>query len=298
MSALEAEIPVRSVEATINYVAHGSFVNRRFVAPGVEHNTGRYEAHIVPVRDGWPIRDRFTLDAHGFTLARHRSEVRDFFDREEVDRVYEDEVVAEVKRLTGATRVLPMGWMTRTSGDVAGRQTVQAGYTHRGGVQPPAGEAHVDFTPERAERMAAIRYRQAFPDGPGYTRFICSSFWRAFSEPPHDVPLAVCEAASLRADEGTPNSLFIVDRLPDPEAMVGPIPGEDEAPAAAIFHYSPDHRWWYFSGMSRDDALLIKFHDSDRSRAWRAAHTAFRDPSFPNASTRCSVEFRTLAYFE
>ena len=43
---------VRVIEAAINYVAPGSFINRRFVAPGVEHNTGRYEAHRVSVRDG------------------------------------------------------------------------------------------------------------------------------------------------------------------------------------------------------------------------------------------------------
>jgi len=73
---------------------------------------------------------------------------------------------------------------------------------------------------------------------------------------------------------------------------------EDTVPGASIFHYSPAHRWWYFSNMNRDEALLIKFHDSDHSRAWRTPHTAFRDPSFPNAKTRASIEFRTVAFFE
>ena len=76
------------------------------------------------------------------------------------------------------------------------------------------------------------------------------------------------------------------------------MPNEDTVPGAAIFHYSPDHRWWYFSNMVRDEALLIKFHDSDRSRAWRTPHTAFHDPSFPDAKIRSSIELRSVAFFD
>jgi len=290
--------PVRTVSTTITYVAPGSFINRRFVAPGVEHNTGRYEAHNVTVRDGRSIREQFNLDVHGFVLAERPTVVRDFFDKDEVDRTYPDEVVAAVKALTGATRVAPMGWMARTSGDVAKHQKQTAGYTHRGGVQPPAGEAHVDFTPARAEPLARAIYEKTFPDGKGYSRFIASSLWRAFSEPPQDCPLAVCDARSVGREEGVPNTMFIVDRLPDEQTMLGKMDNEQSAPAAAIFHYNPAHRWWYFSNMTRDEVLLFKFHDSDPSRALRTPHTAFHDPSFANARIRESIEFRTIAYFE
>jgi hypothetical protein len=289
----------RTVEATINYVARGSFINRRFVAPGVEHNTGHYEAHRVAVHDGRALRAQFSLDVQGFALADRPSAVADFFDREQVDRLYPGEVVDIVRSLTGATRVAPLGWMIRTSGDVAKHQReAKEGYTHRGGVQPPAGEAHVDFTPARAEPLARTVYEKTFPDGKGFSRFIASSLWRAFSHPPQDFPLAVCDARSVRTDEGVPNTMFIVDRLPDERTMLGEMANEASAPAAAIFHYSPQHRWWYFSNMTRDEVLLFKFHDSDRTKALRTPHTAFRDPSFANARARESIEFRTLAYFE
>jgi hypothetical protein len=49
--------------------------------------------------------------------------------------------------------------------------------------------------------------------------------------------------------------------------------------------------------MERDEVVLLKFHDSDRSKACRVPHTAFRDPSFPDARPRESIEFRTFAYF-
>jgi hypothetical protein len=292
------EESVRAVEASITYVAPGSFINRRFVAPGVEHNTGRYEPHIVRVRDGRRIADHFTLDTHGFTLSRHRSAVDDFFDKDEVDEIYPGEVAEAVRALTGATRVAVMGWMVRTSGDLSKYVRKTEGYAHKGGVQPPAGEAHVDTAPDRADRVAETNYGRAFPDGKGYSRYVYASFWRCFSEPPQDTPLAVCDARSVRPDEGTTNTLFIVDRIPDEAAMLGPMPNEDTVPGAAIFHYSPAHRWWYFSNMTRDETLLIKFHDSDRSRAWRTPHTAFRDTSFPDAKPRSSIEVRTVAYFE
>jgi hypothetical protein len=50
--------------------------------------------------------------------------------------------------------------------------------------------------------------------------------------------------------------------------------------------------------MTRDEVLMFKFHDSDPSKALRAPHTAFHDPSFPHPKVRESIEFRTIAYFE
>jgi hypothetical protein len=306
-----SEPAARTVEATINYVAQGSFINRRFVAPGVEHNTGRYEAHRVTMRDGRPLHSLFTLDIQGFVLAERPSAGTDFFDRDQVERLYPYEVVDIVRSLTGATRVATLGWMLRTSGDVARHQRASrrgsagaelrpptGAYTHRGGVQPPAGEAHVDFMPTRAESLARTIYERSFPDGKGFNRFIASSLWRAFSPPPQDCPLALCDARSVRPEEGIPNTMFVVDRLPDEPTMLAEMPNEATAPAAAIFHYNPAHRWWYFSNMTRDEVLMFKFHDSDRTKALRTPHTAFQDPSFADARPRESIEVRSIAYFE
>jgi hypothetical protein len=300
MSVLEADIEegVRSVEAEINYLLPGPDINRRFVSAGVEVNTGTYGPFKVKVRDGRAIKKHFTLDTHGFVLADSITTVADFYDSDEVDRIYQGEVAREVARLTGASFVAPMGWMIRNSGDISKFQKQKKGpYTHRGGVQPPAGEAHIDTEPGRADRHAERIYRQHKPDGPGYKRFIYSSFWRTFSEPPQDCPLAVCDNRSVRDDEGVPNVLYIVDKIPEGEALFAPMPDADQ-PAAAIFRYSPDHRWWYFSGMTRDEAMVIKFHDSDRSVAWRTPHTAFWDNSFSDRKVRASIECRSVAFFE
>jgi hypothetical protein len=296
--AADPEDGVRTVEAQLNYLLPGPDINRRFVSAGVEVNTGSYGAFPVTIRDARPIREHFTLDRHGFTLGDCPTAVTDFYDREHVESIYPDEVRAAVARLTGANFVAPMGWMIRNSGDIAGYQKKQDGpYVHAGGVQPPAGEVHIDTEPGRADRAAEMLYRKVRPDGPGYSRFIYTSFWRTFSPPPQDCPLAVCDFRSVRDDEGTPNVLHVVDEIPQGDAMFAAM-DDDSRPAAAVFRYSPDHRWWYFSNMVKDEVLLLKFHDSDHSVAWRTPHTAFWDDSLPNRNVRASIECRSVAFFE
>lgn len=297
MSDAETLERVRSVQANINYLLPGPDINRRFVSAGVEVNTGSYGPHEVTVRDGRAIRDEFTLDRNGFVLLDHKSAVHDFQDKEEVERVYPDEVTAAVMAATGASFVAPLGWMNRTSGHIEPVKAT-AGYTHRGGLQPPAGEAHVDTEPSRMPAMSQSLYAKLRPDGPGFKRFIYMSFWKTFSEPPQDWPLALCDGRSVRDDEGLPNTLVVCDKIPEGEAMFAPDPEEGRKPAAAIFRYSPDHEWWYFSNMTRDETLLFKFHDSDHRGAWRCPHTAFHDPSFVDAKPRASIEFRVVAFFE
>lgn len=295
----DAEERARQVEAAIRFVDPGNFVTRRYVRAGAEINTGTYSDHRMIVRDAAPLRGHFELDVHGFRIARQPTAVRDFHDKAEVERIYEREVEEHVRQLTGADHVFARGWMIRTSADLTSHAQEKAeNYTHNGGIQPPAGEAHVDLNTPTAQRMAAMTYRKHFPDGPGYKRFLVSSYWRTFSPPPQDVPLALCDGRTSFGGEEKSNTLFVVDEFPAGEALTAPVAGEGEMLAATIFSHSPHMRWWYFSNMTRDDALLFKFHDSDHSLTWRCPHTAFRDPSFADANVRESIEVRTVAFWE
>jgi hypothetical protein len=285
------------IRTEISYLAPGSFINRRFVAPSREVNTGEYRTYPVTIDDARPRQSEFTRATHGFELRAHRSAVRDFRDKAEVAAIYPEEVAAAVKQFTGAERVATMSWMVRTSGALPAPRHEDVGYKHSGGVQPPAGEAHCDASPDRVDAFARNIYAQRFPGAPPYSRFLYTSFWRAFSPPPQDYPLALCDGNSVGDEEGVPNTLFIVDRIPEREEMLKPVPDEEQRVAAAIFHHNPAHRWWYFSNMTRDEVLLIVFHDSRRLRPWRVPHTAFHDTSRMDANPRESIEFRTVAYF-
>ena len=50
--------------------------------------------------------------------------------------------------------------------------------------------------------------------------------------------------------------------------------------------------------MTRDEMLLIKLGDTDRTVAWAAPHAAFPDLSVHDAAPRHSIDFRTFAYFQ
>lgn len=276
---------VPGVEGELNYLATSSTLNRRYVAPGAELNTGHYEPHRVFIRNARAAAEDFSLDCQGFVLARHHSAVCDFTDKAEVEARYPAEVEQLVRRLTGADCVIPLGWVLRTAG-----ATTAA-------VQPPASDVHVDMTHDRAQRLARNLFASAVSVESGFRRFIASSLWRTFSAPPQDWPLAVCDARSVEDCEGLPNTMVRVPVLPALDAIPAILPDEETLPAAAVFHFNPRHRWWYFPHMTRDEVILLKLHDSDHARAWRVPHSAFRDPTCPHATVRESIEFRTVAYF-
>ena len=63
--------------------------------------------------------------------------------------------------------------------------------------------------------------------------------------------------------------------------------------------YSPQHRWFYFPRMRRDEALVFKVYDSEKDgRARFTPHTSFDDPGTPaGAPPRQSIEARAPAFF-
>jgi len=272
------------VRSSIDYLVPSSRINRRFWAPGRELNTGVYAPYPVTIRNA-RLGGPFTLDEHAFCLAQHRTAISDWENQYAPDSAYAAEVAEVAKRLTGADTVIPLGGMMRDSAAPSAT------------VQPPAAEAHVDFTERCAERRAAALYRTAHPAASGYGRFIGFSLWRALSAPPQDMPLALCEGRSVRDDEGTHNTKVDVTEIPTGDALYAPIAGEEDMLAATIFHYSPRHRWWYFPDLQPQEVIFIKLYDSDHSKAWRCPHTAFRDTTRPDAQPRRSMEFRALAYF-
>jgi hypothetical protein len=272
------------VKSTIDYLVPTSRINRRFWAPGKEYNTGVYAPHEVTIRNA-RLAGPFTLDSHGFCIGHDPTDITDWERNYGPESRYAAQVCEVAKRLSGADAAIPMAGMLRTSGQTSAT------------MQPPAAEAHVDFTARCAERIAQTLYRKVYPDGPGYSRFIAFSLWRALSPPPQDMPLALCDGRTVRDDEGTHNTKVDVDEIPTGDALFAPIPNEENMSAATIFHHSADHRWWYFPDMVQDEVIFIKFYDSDHRRAWRCPHTAFRDTTRPDAKQRRSIEFRAIAYF-
>jgi hypothetical protein len=273
------------VPGELFYLAPESTVLRRFTAPGNSVNTDTYRSHVMPIHDGRPIQDQFTLDRNGFEILEHRSAVADVTDRDEVNRIYPAEVADVVRSHTGADRVATLGWMLR-----------RAAAPKEHASQPQAALVHDDFSVVGARERARSAYASFFPDGPGYRRALITSLWRVFSPPPQDWPLAICDYTSVGPDEGLNNRMYFVDEIPDDLYLDMPA----DAPGASgfEFHHNPDHQWWYFPEMTRDEILLFALNDSDETRAWRVPHTASHDATALATQPRHSIEFRSIAYFE
>ena len=274
-----------AVTGVLEYLAPGSAVNRRYVVPGAEVNTGRYERHEVPIRNARMRQHDISLASHGFVLARHRSAVSDFRDRDAVAALYPAEIERLVREQTGADRVVAFGCILRRAGG-GGSQG-----------QPPATDVHVDYAPDRAERLARTLLAEAGTPGFRFRRIAAINLWRALSPPPQDWPLALCDGRSVGAEEGVRNAMIRLDALPSPEAMEAELPDDPARPEALVFHVSPAHRWYYFPDMTRDEVLLFTLYESERRGAWRVPHASFADRSRPGAVPRESIEIRTVAYF-
>ena len=105
-----------ATEAILNYLAPTSERPRTYAyePPASEPKTDIRNVGVeVPIRDPRPIVGEITLDRHGFELVRHRSAVSDFYDDDEVKRVYYPEAERLLKAATGASRIFVFDHVTR-----------------------------------------------------------------------------------------------------------------------------------------------------------------------------------------
>ena len=265
------------VEADLQYVVDDGQPSIRYIDwPEEEHKAHlpSYATHRVRIYNGRASDERFTLPTHGFTLVPHPTAVKDFYDEEEVLRVYYPEVERLIKEQSGAERVVVFDHTIRTADDSRHaerwiRQTVKS--------------VHNDYT----ERSAPKRVRDILPADEAerllQKRYGIVQVWRSIAPRVESEPLAMCDGRSIPETGFIRNERRYRDRT------------------AETYHiaYNPAHRWFYFPFMTRDEALVFKVFDSDASAGTRfTAHTSFEDPmSPPNAKIRESIEMRALAFY-
>jgi hypothetical protein len=265
------------VKAELNYLAPTAERPRTYTytpPEGVAQTTAVPEPHTVVISDARPILSEVSLDREGFDLVRHRSAVRDFYDEEDVKRVYYPEVERLLKEATGADRVLIFDNTVR-------RRVPGAVDRWADGPRQPVPRVHVDHTAKSGPQ----RVRDLLPDEAdellrGRVQII--NVWRPIRGPLLDTPLAVCDASSVRPDQLIPSDLVYKHRVGETYSVT----------------FDPRHRWFYVPEMETDEALLLKCYDSETGgRARFAPHTAFSDPTTPaGAPPRESIEIRALVF--
>lgn len=97
---VEAELSylIPMVEKPVNYTYEPP--------PGIPRHNGKYETRKLPIRNAQKISQNISLDREGFAFVAHHSNVRDFYDEDEIQRIYYSEAEQLLKEVTGATRVV------------------------------------------------------------------------------------------------------------------------------------------------------------------------------------------------
>jgi hypothetical protein len=273
---LEQDADPRTIEVTVNYLLETGVAPYTYSGgPGsTEVRTGgEPDPRRVTLHNGRPSIDQFRLDRNGFHFISHPTKMVDFFDQDEIRRVYYPEMEALVKAESGASRVVVFDHTLRTADD-------EMREAHK--IREVVRRVHNDYT----EWSGPQRVRDLLPqeaDDLLRRRFAIVQVWRPIRHPVETFPLAICDAESLSSKD-----LVVAERrYPNRVGQTYSIT------------YNPAHHWYWFPRMRRDEALVFKVYDSLKDgRARWTAHTAFDDPTAPpHARPRESIEIRTLAFF-
>jgi hypothetical protein len=265
------------VKAELNYLAPTRERPRTYTydpPAGVPRTTTVNEPHDVMISDARPILTEVSLDEEGFGLVRQQSAVRDFYDDDEVKRVYYAEAEQLLKEATGADRVHIFDHTVRRR--IPGSEDRRADAPRQ-----PVPRVHVDHTATSGPQ----RVRDLLPDEAeqllrGRVQII--NLWRPIRGPLRDAPLAVCDAQTVKPEHLISSDLVYEHRVGETYSVT----------------FDPAHRWYYVPEMKADEVLLLKCYDSETDgRARFAPHTAFTDPTTPaDALPRESIEIRALVF--
>ena len=266
-----------SVQGWVNYI--GEMAQRpRYYANDHSRDLLNLDPRKIAIEDA---RKRITapsLAYEGFELLAHTTEIQDFKDAAEVARLHPQEIEQLLLEVTGADRVVVPGPGVLRFGE----GSKDAGkYSN----SLPARFIHVDISDATAEQFA----HRSMPENIGRPlwRFAHYNVWRAFSAPPQDIPLAICDARSVAlTDLMCADAIFDVADKPE-WSFEG-----------WVVRHNSQHRWSYFSDMTRDEALIFKTNDSDPAQPHCVPHSAFDDPSCAKGvPARASIEMRGIAYW-
>jgi hypothetical protein len=280
-----------TITATMNYL--GDQDDRPFYHTTHRHlSRVTYDPREVAIADARGLSP--SLSVEGFMLVADPLSVLDLRDPEIRDGAYLVHLQDRIRAATGARQVIS---------DVANIRLPDPG-----AFQVALRTVHADYTAASARRLLAQVWDRGVPQEQGladtaalvaasldappgemrYSRVLAINAWRPISDPPHDLPLALCASNSIDQDD-----VRAADFLEEysETARYG-----DEL---SLCRANPRHRWYQFSRMRQDELLLFVEHDFAEPDSPPVMHSAFADPGCPpGVAGRASVEVRTFAFFD
>lgn len=248
------------------------------------------EAVQVSLRDGRQT-DALSWEENGFELLGHKSSVNDWTCDEAIKRIYYPEMEALAKSLSDSDATLISGHILRNP-DSARKQADYA----------PIQYVHSDFTenygdlikaryedPEKGMLQALERTGISITDVQNSKRLLILQFWRSVGPSVMDLPIAFCDAQTVPredmfsihvpnyANEGKPFDAFGVR-----------------------WHDKAEHHWYTFPQMTVDEVVALRTFDSacvEFDQPFWTPHSAFIDPTQPDALARHSIEVRAMCLY-
>ncbi len=276
--------PLPSVVANLGYLKPGKErpYEYAFEPPaGAPWQNCEYDARAMRVTDARSLLAAPSVHKEGFELRDAPSDVRDFTDEEAIATVYYEEMADLACRVTGGTRAYVFDHLVRKR--EAGRPALSFG--RRGKHQQPSsnGRVHNDYTEESgAKRLRLVTKDADAAASAGHYSIV--NIWRSIAGPIVDTPLGVIDSRTVSAAD----------------LVAGEVRYPGRTGEIYLLTHSARHRWFYYSAMDRNEALVFKQFDSQVDGVARfTPHAAFDIPDAPAAAPlRESIELRCLVVYE
>ncbi len=270
------------VEANLNYLVpmDKKPVNYTYEPPsGTSRSNTTYQTHKLRIYNARSISENILLDQEGFAFTEHNTNVRNFYDEEEVRQVYYPEAEQLLKEVTGGTKVVIFDHTLRNA---------ELSNPSENKIREPGKRVHNDFTAKSGYTRARWELAARGIDNDEIERLLQQRFaiinvWRGIADTIQESPLALSDARSIAPQELVAGDLVYRDRIGETYAVT----------------YNPEHKWYYFPQMRRNEVIFIKCFDSAEDGLARfSAHSAFDDPTSPvDAPARQSIELRTFVFY-
>lgn len=255
-----------------------------------------YERQVTDIRGR---EHEFTTENSGFQVLKYPAKEKLFTDDQAVREGYYHEVLNLLRdTIPGIRKIVIFDHTIRRRTKDAARKPVQ--------------QVHVDQTADAAE----ARVRRHVPKDEAEDllkgRYQIINVWRPIENPASDHPLAVVDWRSTSPEDLIPTDLLYPKRdsmdADDRGKEVPPVKFDDKSTEGyevkgEVMYVAPNenHKFYYQSNMTPDEALLLKCFDSHgegmpngkKGLAVGTPHTAFADPKTPaDAPGRQSIEVR------
>jgi hypothetical protein len=148
-------------------------------------------------------------------------------------------------------------------------------------LREPVKRVHNDYT----DWSGPQRVRDLLPDEAEDLLKGCVAIiqvWRPTHEPLAAHPLCLSDAGTTTPDDFPISERIYPDRIGQTYRV----------------RHNPQHEWYWFPNMTRDEVLVFKVYDSATDRPRFTPHSAFSNPLAPaDGPPRRSIEVRALVFW-